>query len=86
MLFPYLAVNLALGRLGIEGKQAVYEILNAVEAFFGSGKVQQLVHRQYSCTVDDGLAGMVNQHVSVSRILLAEEDKVDAELGFQFLL
>ena len=36
--------------------------------------------------MDDGLADMVNQHVTVSRILLAEEDKVNAELGFQFLL
>ena len=86
VLFPYLAVNLALGRLGIEGKQTVYEILNVVEALFRSGEVQQLVHRQYPCAVDDGLADMVNQHVTVSRILLAEEDKVNAELGFQFLL
>lgn len=86
MLPAYLAVNLALGYLGVEREQAVYVVLDAVKPLFGGGEVQQLVHGQHPCTVDDGLVMVVHYHVTVRRVFLAEEHDVNAELAFQFLL
>ena len=86
VLFPQFLVDVRLGYLGIEGKQLVDEVLYAVEALLRGGEVQQFVNGQYPCPVDDGLVRMVNYHVAVVRILSAEENEVDAELLFQFLL
>lgn len=86
VLFPQFLVDVRLGYLGIEGKQLVDEVLYAVEALLRGSEVQQFVNGQYPCPVDDGLVGMVNYHIAVVRILSAEENDVDAELLFQFLL
>ena len=85
MLLQFLEY-LTLGNLRIEGKQPVNEILHAVKALFGSGEIQQFFYSQHSCTVDDGLIGVVNEYVAVCCILLSEKYDVNAELGFQFLL
>ena len=85
-LFTNFIVNLALGNLGVECEQAVYEVLDAVKTLFGGGEVQQLVHGQHPCAVDYRLVRMVNQHVAIRLVLLAEKYEVDTELGFQFLL
>ncbi len=86
VLFPQFLVDVRLGYLGIEGKQLVDEVLYAVEALLRGSEVQQFVNGQYPCPVDDGLVRMVNYHVAVVQILSAEENEVDAELPFQFLL
>ena len=52
----------------------------------GGGEVQKLFRCQHPCPVDDGAVGMVDNHVSVGRILPAEEHEVDAELFLQLFL
>lgn len=86
VLLPQFLVDVRLSYLGIEGKQFVDEVLYAVEALLRGSEVQQFVNGQYPCPVDDGLVGMVNNRVAVVRILSTEENEVDAELLFQFLL
>ena len=85
-LFSQLLENLALCDFRIEGEQPVYVVLYACKALLRGGEVQKLFRGQHPCPVDDGTVGVVDNHVSVGRILPAEEHEVDAELFLQLFL
>lgn len=85
-LFLEFLENFSLSDFGIEGQQLVYECFNPVKALFGGGEVEQFFYGKDPCTMNDGLVGMVYQHVAVGLVFLAEEDQIHAEVLLHFLL
>ena len=85
-LFLEFLENFSLSDFGIEGQQLVYKCFYPVKALFGSSKVQQFFYGKDSGPMNDRLVGMVNQHVAVGLVFLAEEDHIHAEALLHFLL
>ena len=86
MLFLEFLKDFSLCGLGVEFQQLVYECFYPVKALFGSSKVQQFLYGQDSGSMNDGLIGMVYQHVAVRLVFLAEEDHIHTEVLLHLLL
>ena len=86
MLFLEFLEDFSLRGLRIEGQQLVYECFYPVKALFGGSKVEQFFYGKDPGTMNDGLVGMVYQHIAVGLVFLAEEDHIHSEVLLYFLL
>ena len=73
MLFLEFLEDFSLRGLRIEGQQLVYECFYPVKALFGGSKVEQFFYGKDPGTMNDGLVGMVYQHIAIGLVFLAEE-------------
>ena len=74
------AVDVDRGELRIIGKQFVYGLLNLDKPGVGILKLQQFLDAEELTAFENGLVLMVNEDVTIRRVRLTDEHKIDTKL------